>query len=138
MLRRCREAFFVLVLLLGSVRWLGAGDEISTGDGWASRLLPVLGLAVGFLWQLVYRRDLADRLLLPALSVVLGTVLGSLFGQTFITVSGVLLGGGLLSGLVLTEHWLRRRSTTASVTEVLGASISGTSDPASAPSGKAL
>lgn len=138
MLRRCREAFFVLVLFLVSVRWLGAGDEISTGEGWGPRLLPVLGSVVGSLWQLVYRRDLADRLLLPALSVVLGTVLGALFGQTYITVSGVLLGGGLLSGLVLTEHWLRRRSITAAVIEVSRASTSAASGPASASSGTEL
>jgi hypothetical protein len=75
----------------------------------------VVGLVVGAAWQLLYRRDLAERLTFPAVAVCLavGATLVSgeaiVIGDEALPAQSVLLyAGGVLVALVLTERWLRR------------------------------
>jgi hypothetical protein len=76
----------------------------------------VAGLVLGAAWQLLYRRDVVDRLTVPTVLACLavGFVLASgevlVVGDESAPTEGVLLyGGGVLAGLVLAEQYLRRR-----------------------------
>ncbi|WP_278257684.1 hypothetical protein [Nocardioides convexus] len=74
------------------------------------------GLAAGSAWQVLYRRDLADRLVFPVV-LALVTLGWALVRGAPIEVSEDTVGpeatllylGGLLAALVLTEQHLRRR-----------------------------
>lgn len=101
---------------------LGLGIGGTLAERWdQSTLWTVGGLAVaivaGAAWQLVYRRDLADRLELLSwlllASVVLVGVLSLLPGVDddpgATEVSRFVAGVGVVAGLVLTEQCLRRR-----------------------------
>ncbi|MFD1246236.1 hypothetical protein ACFQ3F_00405 [Nocardioides ginsengisoli] len=75
----------------------------------------VAGLLAGAGWQLLYRRDLAERLTFPAVavSIAVGVTLVSgeeiALGDRTVSAESVLLyAGGVLVALVLTERWLRR------------------------------
>lgn len=92
-----------------SVNWGGrSGPDLQLDASLWGRLAPCAGLLLGGVRQLVDRRDLADRLLFPALSFVLVAVLHLLASGAFTTLSGLFMGLGVLVGLILTEQWLRR------------------------------
>jgi hypothetical protein len=87
----------------------GAGD-----DGPATL---AVGLALGVAWQLVYRRDLVDRLTVVAVFLTVGAATAFLMRAVAgnVTVDLSHAGGALacLAGLVLTEQALRARDLRA-------------------------
>lgn len=64
------------------------------GDSVWARLLPLTGLALGAIWQLVDRRDLTNRLTVAAVLVVLLLLLHAGFGGGYVHVPGVSAGAG--------------------------------------------
>lgn len=109
MTRRRWPWFFVVVLVLVSINWAGSESvEVPLGDGIWARLMPLAGVALGAIWQLVDRRDLTKRLTVAAVLVVLGGLLHAVTGDLFTEMPGLFTGIGLVAGLVLTEQWLRR------------------------------
>ena len=67
MMRRRWPWFFVVVFGAFFSRALRHGPQkTSLGDGAPARLAPLAGVALGVSWQLVDRRDLADRLTVMA------------------------------------------------------------------------
>ncbi|MFC7597539.1 hypothetical protein ACFQU3_19645 [Terrabacter sp. GCM10028922] len=114
MTRRRAPWFFGVVLALGSIKWAGSESvEVPLGDGTLARLMPLAGMAIGSLWQLLDRRDLAKRLTVPALFVVIGGLLQAATGDVSAQVQGMVTGLGLVAGLVLAEQWLRRSDSRA-------------------------
>lgn len=106
--RRRVPWFFVVVLAIGSINWGGSESvEVPLGDGAWARLMPLAGVALGALWQLLDRRDLTKRLTVPAALVVLGGLLHAATGNVFVQMPGLFTGVALVAGLVLTEQWLR-------------------------------
>lgn len=99
-----QAAFFMVPVVV--VCWaLGSNDAIA----------PAVCLATGAAWQLVFRRDLADRLMRicawAAVAIVGALVLQlSIDSRVFSDAPGGFTAiVGLLSGLVLTEHGFRHR-----------------------------
>lgn len=97
---------------------LGVGR--STGDDVTQRgdllVVVVAGLVCGVAWQLLYRRDLVDRLTYFAAFFVVSTGLmvvlpDAQFGSAAVGTTVAL--GGVLAGLVYTEQWLRGRAERA-------------------------
>ncbi|HEY0888191.1 MAG TPA: hypothetical protein VGE38_01095 [Nocardioides sp.] len=98
---------------------LVVGSFVSTdADGVAVRVLLgawfLISLSVGVAWQLLYRRNLADRFGLLAALFVLAMIVGLCFGSVSVgTAGGVrfdqLALPSILAGVVLTEWWLRDR-----------------------------
>jgi hypothetical protein len=106
--------FFVLVLVILSVNWAGRGDpELQLGTTMWGRLAPVAGVLLGVIWQLLDRRDLADRLLVPALGFSLMVTLHFASSGVFTRLTGLFLGLGVVAGLILSEQWLRRSAKVA-------------------------
>jgi glucose uptake protein GlcU len=103
------------VWLLPAVAFLfgGVWAENHTMEGWAAFVVLAVGLIAGALWQLLHRRDLTDRFTPFAVFV--------LFGAGFLAIapSGYLLANsgpghalaGVIAGAVLTERWLRTRTS---------------------------
>ena len=95
---------------------MSLGVEISSLSAPREALVTlVLGLVVGAAWQLVYRRDLVERLF-PAtvlLGVLLVLGLGLPGGQITVERSSSMTAVGLVMGLVLAETWLRSRDRAA-------------------------
>jgi drug/metabolite transporter (DMT)-like permease len=98
---------------------LGTGGDVAARFD-ESALWLALGLAIagaaGVAWQVLYRRDLADRLFWLSVLLVVATLLwGTLpaipgAGEpSHKDLAGLLSFPGLIAGLVLTEQWLRRR-----------------------------
>ncbi len=74
----------------------------------------VAGLVLGAAWQVLYRRDLVDRLIVPTVALCVGVGLTLVSGQEFVfddetgsAESVLLYVGGVLAGLVLGEQLLR-------------------------------
>ena len=78
------------------------------GQRWQTAVAVLVGVTVGVLWQLLHRRDLADRLLVPALLVAayMGAWMSVEKGR--VSVGLLLFAAGLVAALVLTEQVLRR------------------------------
>ena len=78
------------------------------GQRWQTAVAVLVGVTVGVLWQLLHRRDLADRLLVPALLVAayMGAWMSVEKGR--VSVGLLLFAAGLVAALVLTERVLRR------------------------------
>ena len=72
-------------------------------------LTMLLGLVMGGLWQILNRRDLADRLLFPALVCLVAVVSSALSPDGSYFVGELLYAVGLVTGLVLAEQLLRWR-----------------------------
>lgn len=101
------------------VPWFsGAVASVIAGATDAERVSFFLtGSVAGAVWQLLYRRDLASRLLFMAVLVSVGVIANLAARQEFVwedmdTVG--LLAIGILVGLVYTEHFQRWRDRTAS------------------------
>jgi ABC-type nitrate/sulfonate/bicarbonate transport system permease component len=99
-----------------------AGQELLRAD---RAPFAVAGLVLGAAWQLLYRRDLVDRLIVPTvvMCVVVGLRLVSgeelLVDDEAVSPESVLLYvGGVLAGLILAEAYLRRRDRRAEVEEL--------------------
>lgn len=76
-------------------------------------LWGLAGVVGGVLWQLIYRRDLVERLTFPVAVLTVSGVMALIPGATFDTTGdGAVLGVGVLVGLVWTEHYLRWRDRT--------------------------
>ncbi len=69
----------------------------------------LLGLSGGLLWQLLGRRDLADRLVMPAVLIVLGGLVTVLSSTAEYSVAMALFCFGLVGGLVFAEQAMRIR-----------------------------
>lgn len=109
-LRRPWPWFFVVVLFATGVR---IGQEVTVQPTAWNRIYPIVGAVLGVVWQLVDRRDLADRLVFPAVffgfaPIVLAAVT-SPPEQPSVDLTRMLFAAGVLAGLVGCEHWLRRR-----------------------------
>lgn len=102
---------------------LGAGGSAAArfdqSSIWLAVCLSIAGFA-GAVWQLLYRRDLADRLLwlswLLVLSAILWGTLPLIPGvdePSTKDLASLLAFPGLIAGLVLTEQWLRTRDRKA-------------------------
>lgn len=97
---------------------LGMGNSIdTTSHGVTLRLVVgswfVFCLVIGATWQLLYRRDLADRLLLLTVVFVLWMAITLLLGSFDVdqhaSVFSALTLPSILAGVILTEHRLRNR-----------------------------
>lgn len=113
--RRRWPWFFAVVMMFLMVPGTAGQHVLVENSPWNSAY-PWVGMVLGVVWQVVDRRDLADRLLIPAFILVLGGLVGPLTDLLHLTtsrgeldVTHTLFGTGVLSGLVLTEQWLRRR-----------------------------
>ncbi|WP_157210060.1 hypothetical protein [Nocardioides aequoreus] len=95
----------VLAIVLGDGIW---SDGQPTGATYLA--VAALTVAAGAVWQLLARRDLVDRLThVAALYVALAVLLATSWGSA-VSVSGSGVGlGGVLTGLVIAEQWLRHR-----------------------------
>lgn len=82
-----------------------------SGQTWHFAAGTALGLALGVFWQAVARRDLADRLVLLSVVVILTGVLPVLVGPGNYRPAAVQAALSIVAGLVLTEQWLRRRTS---------------------------
>lgn len=102
---------------------LGAGGTVAARFDqsaiWLGLGLAIAG-AAGAVWQFLYRRDLADRLLWLSWLLVLAAILwGSLplipgvEEPTRKDLASLMAFPGLIAGLVLAEQWLRRRDRQA-------------------------
>lgn len=96
---------------------LGIGESLSSnyehGLWWLS-VGAAVAFAGGAVWQALYRRDLADRLVVLSSLFVVGMLVVLIPGSSLEKDSGTGAGmGGLVAGLVLTEQWLRRRDRAA-------------------------
>lgn len=108
--RRRVPWFFVVVLAIGSINWGGSENvEVPLGDGAWARLMPLAGVALGALWQLLDRRDLTQRLTAPAVFVAIAALVQVATGDVSLVVLQAGAGFGLVAGLVLAEQGLRRR-----------------------------
>jgi hypothetical protein len=108
--------FFLVVLGILSVNWSGKGDpQVHLDTSIWGRLSPLAGLLLGVLWQVVDRRDLTDRLRVPALVFAGAALLQGILDQTTIRPTGVSLGIGVAAGLILGEAWLRRSAKMTAV-----------------------
>lgn len=91
-----------------------AGDQVTPpGD---LLVVAVAGLVCGAAWQLLYRRDLVDRLTYFAAFFVVSMALLAVLpdGQVSdATVGTTIALTGVLAGLVYTEQWLRDRAERA-------------------------
>lgn len=94
---------------LASGLLVGGSYDPPRGSEWALACAPLLGLAMGALWQALNRRDLADRLIVPAVLSLFGMAAGVIGHDGAIRVGVFLYSVGVVSGLVITEQWLRRR-----------------------------
>jgi hypothetical protein len=106
-LRRSASAVVGAGLVVPSLDWPGLG---TTDQGKYLAGGTVLGLCLGVFWQLVARRDLADRLILVAFVTVIAGFLplmaeGGIRYRPATTHTAL----ALVAGLVLTEQWLRWR-----------------------------
>jgi hypothetical protein len=108
--------FFLVVLGTLLVNWSGTGDPLVHLDTsiWG-RLSPIAGLLLGVLWQVVDRRDLTDRLRVPAMVFAGAALLQGILDQTTIRPTGLTLGIGVGAGLILGEGWLRRSAKMTAV-----------------------
>lgn len=131
-LRRPLPWFFVVVFFAASVP---AGQEVTVQSTALNRIYPLVGAVLGAVWQLVDRRDLADRLVFPALFLgVAPLVLVAVTSpreQASVDLTRVLFAAGVLAGLVGCEQWLRRRDRLRP--KVVDVDPSGTVSPGSAP-----
>ncbi len=102
--------------LAQSTVWLVPTIAVSNGVDHADARWAAACLVSGIVWQLVFRRDLADRLTMICVLVAVGAVLGAGVNLAFdahaVTESSASSLGAVLaclSGLVLTEQALRFR-----------------------------
>lgn len=79
------------------------------GQRWQMATSPAIGVLVGVLWQLLYRRDPTERLVLPALAIAAYMTAWITLTKGRVSVGLLLFFAGLVTALVLTEHVLRRR-----------------------------
>lgn len=75
--------------------------EAVDGHGREFFLAMLVGVTTGALWQLIGRRDLADRLVWPALIIVGGGMVTVWKSTTEYSVTMALFSFGLVAGLVL-------------------------------------
>jgi hypothetical protein len=110
-------AFVLPLVALGVGR--SAGDEVTQrGD---LLVVVVAGLVCGVAWQLLYRRDLVDRLTYFAAFFVVSMGLVVVLPDAYIgsaAVGTTVAVGGVLTGLVYTEQWLRGRAERAARLQV--------------------
>ncbi|KAA1423174.1 hypothetical protein [Nocardioides antri] len=105
-------AFIMPLGALGVGR--AAGDEVTQpGD---LLVVVVVGLVCGVAWQLLYRRDLVDRLTYFAAFFVVSMGLMVVLPEA--EIGSAPLGStvalcGVLAGLIYTEQWLRSRAERA-------------------------
>lgn len=108
--RRRQGGAFLLPLL--AIGWVGQGGAEENTAGAHLFLVAVVGAATGAAWQLLHRRDLVDRLTYFASAFAVCTVFffAAAWDSSISSslTAGVLLGG-LLTGLVYAEQWLRGR-----------------------------
>lgn len=105
--RRFGAAFLLPLAALG---WVGGGEDTTGGHLFV--VAVVCGIA-GAAWQLLHRRDLVDRLthFASAFTVVAVFVFAiAAWGSPTTSFRGAGVGlGGILTGLVYAEQWLRSR-----------------------------
>ena len=97
------------------VAWGGGFGERHAMEGSAALLVLVAGLTAGALWQVLDRRDIADRLSFLAAGVCVSA------GFLALTPSGYLMANagpahalaGVVAGAVLMEQFIRVRATKA-------------------------
>ncbi|HET7736247.1 MAG TPA: hypothetical protein VFK52_09755 [Nocardioidaceae bacterium] len=91
--------------------WAGSTDSIDLSDQRAAALALTLGLVVGAVWQLVYRRDLVDRLAaLMLVTLVWVVVLWLPAGEDNPTAGAAAFACfGVVVGLAMVERYLRPR-----------------------------
>ena len=66
---------------------------------------------LGLLWQLFWRRDLADRLIAPALLLIVGGFVPLILDQVEFTPAAMYALVTVTAGLIVAEQWHRRRET---------------------------
>lgn len=102
-------AFVMPLIALGVGR--SAGDDVTQrGD---LLVVVVAGLLCGAAWQVLYRRDIVDRLTYFAAFYVVSMALVAVLPDADIgsaPVGTTVALGGVLAGLVYTEQWLRGRA----------------------------
>lgn len=106
---RMRWNWYVVVavfFVLGPKEMVPVPEEL-----WVRVALP-LGLVLGALWQVLSRRDLADRLTLLSVLTV-GSATLSLVPGLRVSLVQLLSSMGVIAGLVLTERFLRQREARA-------------------------
>lgn len=108
--RRYGLAFLlpVLAIVLSDGLW---HDGQPTGATYVT--VAALTVTAGAGWQLLARRDLVDRLThIAAIYVALAVLLATSWGAAVSIGGGSWIGlGGVLTGLVLAEQWLRDRES---------------------------
>lgn len=98
----------VVALGLGGSIW----PKIEVGhQGLVFAAATVLGLVLGLLWQLFWRRDLADRLIAPALLLIVGGFVPLILDQVEFTPAAMYALVTVTAGLIVAEQWHRRRET---------------------------
>ncbi|WP_404352351.1 hypothetical protein LG324_05395 [Phycicoccus jejuensis] len=109
-MRRWTTGFFI-VPFLGLVAAGGIGPHVSASP--ALTLASIVGLGIGLMWQLVDRKDIADRLTWLSVLFAIGAFLQFLSGVTSGSVAlhlpALFFGFGVTSSVVLAEAYLRRR-----------------------------
>lgn len=115
-----RENWYVVV---ATVLILGPSGMVAVPESpWVRAGLP-LGMALGVVWQVVHRRDLADRLAVLAAVSLLGAVAMFMPGLRM-SLFHLLAVQGIVVGLVLTEQVIRRRKRGELDAEVIAAESS--------------
>jgi hypothetical protein len=114
-------------VILGYLAW----PAIPMADtGWRYLVASLAGVMVGACWQVLGRRDLADRLLWPAVLIVPASLLFLVrSGDYRPAMAQALLG--VVAGLVLAEQLLRLRDRRLSAREERTARPSQAGDQAS-------
>jgi hypothetical protein len=92
----------------------GGQGERHAMQGHAALWVLLLGFGAGLAWQLVDRRDLADRLVVYVIAVALTSLWLLLMptGYAFANAGPAHALGGILAGLVVAEQALRIRART--------------------------
>jgi len=110
-------AFVMPLIALGVGRAVG----VEVTPSWMVLVVAITGLTCGASWQLLYRRDLVDRLTYFAAFFVVSIALVAVIPGASVTTAPAGLAislSGVLAGLVYTEQWLRGRDERAGRTAV--------------------
>lgn len=106
---------------------LGFGEELVATNMASARWLSVAfmcGAVAGVLWQVLYRRDLVDRLTFFA-GLILALVAFGAIGGARVSMQNsageTFAGLGILAALVFTERWQRARDERHSIRTVTAA-----------------
>ena len=108
---RRHGAAFVLPLV--ALLWAGQVGHHEQATGASLLAVAVVCGAAGVAWQLLHRRDLVDRLthFAAAFTVIAIFLFGPAAWDSHVSsaIGGGVGLGGVLTGLVYTEQWLRSR-----------------------------